>query len=90
MAELNYALKGFVCENCWLVKLSSHTAADELFIVDYAYFSSTSTSWCGHAECFVRSAVKRFGLDQKSHVVELASNDGYLLQYVQKGGISCL
>ncbi|KZR66195.1 MULTISPECIES: class I SAM-dependent methyltransferase [Prochlorococcus] len=88
--ELTYPLKVFVCENCWLVQLPAHAAADELFKANYAYFSSTSTSWCDHAERFVRSAVKRLGLDQNSHVVELASNDGYLLQYVKKWGISCL
>ena len=88
--ELTYPLKVFVCENCWLVQLPAHAAADELFKADYAYFSSTSTSWCDHAERFVRLAVNRLGLDQHSHVVELASNDGYLLQYIKKLGISCL
>lgn len=88
--ERTYPLKVFICERCWLVQLPAHAAAAELFPADYAYLSSTSSTWCAHAKRFVETAVKRFGLDESSHVVELASNDGYLLQYVQARGISCL
>jgi len=88
--ELTYPLKVYRCSQCWLVQLPAHAAAHELFKADYAYFSSTSSSWCAHAERFVTAAVERLGLDSASLVVELASNDGYLLQYVAKRGIPCL
>ncbi|MCP9928013.1 class I SAM-dependent methyltransferase [Cyanobium sp. CH-040] len=88
--ELTYPLKVYRCSECWLVQLPAHAAADELFTADYAYFSSTSSSWCAHAERFVTAAVERLGLDSDSLVVELASNDGYLLQYVAQRGIPCL
>lgn len=88
--EITYPLKVYVCSCCWLVQLPAHAAAEELFTADYAYFSSTSTSWCTHAERFVTAASERLGLGPQSLVVELASNDGYLLQYVQQRGIPCL
>jgi len=88
--EVTYPLQVFVCTSCWLVQLPAHAAAEELFTADYAYFSSTSSSWCAHAERFVAAAVDRLALDPESMVVELASNDGYLLQYVQQRGIPCL
>ena len=88
--EITYPLRVFVCTSCWLVQLPAHATAEELFTADYAYFSSTSSSWCAHAERFVDAAVGRLGLGPQSHVVELASNDGYLLQYVQQRGIPCL
>lgn len=88
--EINYPLQVHVCTNCWLVQLPAHAAAEELFTADYAYFSSTSSSWCDHAETFVREVVERLELGANSKVVELASNDGYLLQYVQQQGIPCL
>ena len=88
--EITYPLQVYVCTCCWLVQLPAHAAADELFTKDYAYFSSTSSSWCAHAKSFVDSAVERLSLDSSSHVVELASNDGYLLQYIKEKGISCL
>ena len=88
--EITYPLKVYLCTNCWLVQLPAHATAEELFTPDYAYFSSTSTSWCAHAEHFVEQAVQRLGLGENSHVVELASNDGYLLQYVQQRNIPCL
>ena len=90
MPEITYPLQVYVCTNCWLVQLPAHVAADELFTADYAYFSSTSSSWCAHAERFVEEAVERLRLGSESMVVELASNDGYLLQYVRKRGIPCL
>jgi SAM-dependent methyltransferase len=90
LPEITYPLKVFVCTHCWLVQLPAHAAAEELFTPDYAYFSSTSSSWCAHAERFVATAVERLGLGPESLVVELASNDGYLLQYVQQRGIPCL
>ena len=88
--ELTYPLRLLVCSECWLVQLPAHAAAEDLFTPDYAYFSSTSSSWCAHAQRFVAEAVERLTLGSQSHVVELASNDGYLLQYVQQRGIPCL
>ncbi len=88
--EITYPLKAYVCEECWLVQLPEHAAAGELFTADYAYFSSISQSWLAHAERFVSEAAERFGLDAKSFVVEAASNDGYLLQFVAGRGIPCL
>jgi SAM-dependent methyltransferase len=88
--EITYPLKVSVCTSCWLVQLPAHAAATQLFTPDYAYFSSTSTSWCAHAERFVAAACERLGLGVESLVLELASNDGYLLQYVQERGIPCL
>ncbi len=90
LPEITYPLKVFVCTHCWLVQLPTHAAAEELFTADYAYFSSTSSSWCAHAERFVAAAVERLDLGPESLVVELASNDGYLLQYVHQRGIPCL
>ena len=88
--EITYPLRLLVCKHCWLVQLPAHAAAAELFTPDYAYFSSTSSSWCAHAQHFVTEAVTQLSLGPQSRVVELASNDGYLLQYVQKRGIPCL
>ena len=90
LPEITYPLQVFVCTSCWLVQLPAHAAAEELFTPDYAYFSSTSSSWCAHAEQFADAAVERLALGPESLVVELASNDGYLLQYVQQRGIPCL
>ena len=78
-----FPLRVLVCEHCWLVQTEDYAEADELFDADYAYFSSFSTSWLTHAERYVADMVARFGLQADSHVVEVAANDGYLLQYVQ-------
>ncbi len=88
--EVTFPLKAYVCEECWLVQLPAHAAADALFTADYAYFSSVSKSWVAHAERYVAAMVKRFGLTPKSFVIEVASNDGYLLQFVAGRGIPCL
>ncbi|HEY8353831.1 MAG TPA: methyltransferase domain-containing protein, partial [Methylophilaceae bacterium] len=85
-----FPLKVMVCDQCWLVQTEDYTGAEELFDADYAYFSSYSTSWLRHAEAYVRKMVERFQLGADSHVVEIASNDGYLLQYVKAAGIPCL
>jgi SAM-dependent methyltransferase len=84
-----YPLRVLVCEQCWLVQTEDFAQADELFDADYAYFSSFSTSWLAHAERYVTDMIARFHLDGHSHVVEVAANDGYLLQYVQAHGIPC-
>ncbi|MBN2885535.1 MAG: class I SAM-dependent methyltransferase [Chromatiaceae bacterium] len=88
--ELWYPLRVLVCERCWLVQTQDFARADTLFRPDYAYFSSVSSTWLAHAERYVAAMVERFGLDARHRVVEIAANDGYLLQYVQARGIPCL
>ncbi|MDB6145329.1 MAG: hypothetical protein JWP80_4373 [Pseudomonas sp.] len=89
-AEQWVPLKVQVCQECWLVQTEDYTRADSLFDADYAYFSSYSTTWLAHAERYVGEMVERFGLNEHSRVVEIAANDGYLLQYVAQRGIACL
>lgn len=88
--EKFYPLKSFVCDNCWLVQLEDFETPETHFHGDYVYFSSFSDSWLAHARAFVENSVKRYGLDASSRVVEVASNDGYLLQYFVERGIPCL
>lgn len=88
--EKTYPLKVMVCEQCWLAQTLDFAQADELFSAEYAYFSSFSTTWLQHAERYVADMVERFDLGRDSRVVEIASNDGYLLQYVKGRGIPCL
>jgi 2-polyprenyl-3-methyl-5-hydroxy-6-metoxy-1,4-benzoquinol methylase len=78
-----------VCEHCWLVQTEDFAQAHELFDSEYAYFSTFSSSWLAHCERYVINMVARFGLNADSHVVEVAANDGYLLQYVKARGIPC-
>lgn len=85
-----FPLKVLVCNQCWLVQTEDYAGAEELFDADYAYFSSFSSSWLKHAEQYVADMVNRFNLSKNSHVVEIAANDGYLLQYVKAKGIPCL
>ncbi|UXZ94854.1 class I SAM-dependent methyltransferase [Pseudomonas phytophila] len=89
-AEQWVPLKVQVCQSCWLVQTEDYTRADSLFDADYAYFSSFSSTWLEHAEHYVAIMVERFGLNEQSRVVEVAANDGYLLQYVARRGIACL
>jgi 2-polyprenyl-3-methyl-5-hydroxy-6-metoxy-1,4-benzoquinol methylase len=84
-----YPLRVYVCVHCWLVQLEAFTAPESIF-TDYAYFSSYSDSWLQHAEAYVAMAMQRFGLNATSQVVEIASNDGYLLQYFVTQGIPVL
>jgi SAM-dependent methyltransferase len=85
-----FPLKVLVCEECWLVQTEDYAGAEELFDADYAYFSSVSSSWLKHAEQYVTDMVARFELNASSNVIEVASNDGYLLQYVKAKGLACL
>jgi SAM-dependent methyltransferase len=87
--EAFYPLHAKVCESCLLVQLEQFVTAAHIF-EEYAYFSSYSDSWVQHARTYVDMAVERFGLDSSSLVVELASNDGYLLQHVRDRGIPAL
>jgi SAM-dependent methyltransferase len=84
-----YPLHVWVCRNCLLVQLEQYVAPDQIF-TEYAYFSSYSTSWLKHAEDYTAMIAERLGLDSGSLVVELASNDGYLLQYFVARGIPAL
>lgn len=88
--EMYYPLHALVCERCWLVQLSDVARAETHFHDDYVYFSSFSSSWLEHARRYVEAMIPRLGLSGNSRVVEVASNDGYLLQYFVKAGIPCL
>jgi 2-polyprenyl-3-methyl-5-hydroxy-6-metoxy-1,4-benzoquinol methylase len=89
-AEPAYPLKVLVCSDCRLAQTADLFDADELFRADYTYFSSLSESWLEHARTYVDRFTARFGLGPRSQVVELACNDGYLLQYVKARGVPCL
>lgn len=85
-----YPLKVLVCDKCWLVQTEDFVGFDEMFSEEYAYFSSFSTSWLEHSEKYVADMIARFGMDASSLLVEVAANDGYLLQFAQKQSIPCL
>lgn len=88
--ETYFPLKVRVCEMCWLVQTEDYATAQELFRSDYAYFSSTSVSWLKHAEQYVRDITQRLCLDAEKFVIEIASNDGYLLKNFVAARIPCL
>jgi SAM-dependent methyltransferase len=88
--EAWYPLRVLVCTGCWLAQTEDFAQADQLFDAEYAYFSSYSDTWLAHAEALVATMVQRMELGPTSHVVEVAANDGYLLQFVQRRGIPCL
>ena len=90
LPEKYYPLKIKVCSHCWLVQTEDYAQADELFSPDYAYFSSTSTGWLAHATNYAQTMIVQLGLTQASHVIEVASNDGYLLKNFVAAGIPCL
>jgi SAM-dependent methyltransferase len=87
LPEKHFPLRVLVCDKCWLVQTEDFASADELFDADYAYFSGFSTAWLAHSERYVKEMTRRFGLGPPSHVVEVAANDGYLLQYFKADGI---
>lgn len=88
--ESYYPLKIFVCSNCFLVQVDEYKKANEIFDSEYAYFSSYSTSWLAHAKAYTEKMVARFDISINSLVVEIASNDGYLLQYFKEKQIPVL
>lgn len=88
--ELTFPLKVLLCSNCWLVQTQDFVAAGQLFSDDYAYFSSTSASWLQHAARYCDQITRYLGLTAASHVIEVASNDGYLLRNFVTAGIPCL
>lgn len=87
--EIYYPLRVRVCHVCWLVQTEDHAGREQLFADDYAYFSSFSTTWLNHAASYAAAMADRFSLAAQHRVVEVAANDGYLLQYVQAAGIPC-
>lgn len=87
--EAFYPLRVFVCSACFLVQLEEFESPETIFS-DYAYFSSYSDSWLDHARRYVEAMIERFRLGSQSQVVEIASNDGYLLQYFRARGIPVL
>ena len=94
-AELNepetfYPLKVYTCQECFLVQVDEYKKSDAIFNSDYVYFSSYSTSWLQHAKEYTGLMTRRFGYNEQSLVVELASNDGYLLQYFKEKNIPVL
>ena len=88
--EKFYPLKVMVCNHCWLVQTEDYAQADELFNADYAYFSSTSKLWLAHAQAYTDHITPMLGLNAHSLVMEVASNDGYLLKNFMAAGIPCL
>lgn len=89
LPESYFPLRLLLCDSCFLVQTEDFAQRESLFTEDYAYFSSYSSSWLAHAENYVQTMQQRFGLTDQSTVVEVAANDGYLLQYVQARGIPC-
>jgi SAM-dependent methyltransferase len=88
--ELFYPLKLFVCDSCFLVQIAEYKKSSDIFNSEYVYFSSFSNTWLSHAKNYVEMMIEKFGYDHNSHVVEIASNDGYLLQYFKERGIPSL
>jgi len=88
--EVYYPLKVRFCDKCWLVQTEDYTHASELFTEDYAYFSSTSSSWLEHAKVYSQRMISELSLGRSSHVIEVASNDGYLLKNFVAASIPCL
>src|SRR5688500_18103679 len=82
--EVFYPLRVFVCEKCFLVQIDEYKKAAEIFDENYPYFSSVSKSWLEHSRKYVEMMRARFGFDKNSQVIEIASNDGYLLQYFRQ------
>ncbi|WP_194774701.1 class I SAM-dependent methyltransferase [Pararhodonellum marinum] len=88
--EKTFPLRVMVCEHCWMVQTEDNESREELFHADYAYFSSTSSGWLKHAECYVDMIMERLKLGPSSLVIEVASNDGYLLKNFVTKNIPCL
>ena len=87
--ETWFPLRVLVCESCWLVQTEDFADASSLFNADYSYFSGYSSTWIEHCQRFADEATKRFDLDSSSQVIEVASNDGSLLNFFHKKGMRC-
>lgn len=90
LPELYYPLKVFICDNCFLVQIDEYKEFDSIFNGEYVYFSSFSKSWLEHSRIYTDLMISRFGYNSSSQVIEIASNDGYLLQFFQKRGVPVL
>ena len=90
LPEVTYPLKLYVCSTCWLVQTIDYASSSELFSDSYAYFSSTSISWLEYSRLFSIDIARRLNLNSSSYVIEVASNDGYLLKNFLQAGIPCL
>jgi 2-polyprenyl-3-methyl-5-hydroxy-6-metoxy-1,4-benzoquinol methylase len=88
--EIFFPLKVYACHKCFLVQVDEYKKSDAIFTNEYVYFSSYSTSWLDHSKKYVDLMTNRFGLSETSQVIEIASNDGYLLQYFKNKGIPVL
>jgi len=88
--EVFYPLKVYTCSNCFLVQVDEYKKSDAIFNNEYVYYSSYSTSWLAHAKQYVELMTERFNLNTSSQVIEIASNDGYLLQYFKQKNIPVL
>ncbi len=88
--ESYYPLRVLVCDGCFLVQTEDYKKSSEIFTADYAYFSSISTTWLEHCRRYVEMITARLGLDRLSRVIEIASNDGYLLQFFVQKGVPCI
>ena len=88
--EITYPLRVVLCSDCWLVQTEDYAVAEEIFNENYAYFSSTSSSWLDHASKYVDMIINKLKLSKNSFVVEIASNDGYLLKNFLSNGIDCI
>jgi SAM-dependent methyltransferase len=88
--EVFYPLKVFTCSSCFLVQVDEYKKSDAIFTSEYVYFSSYSSSWLNHAKAYTEAMIERFGFTKGSQVIEIASNDGYLLQYFNQRGIPVL
>jgi 2-polyprenyl-3-methyl-5-hydroxy-6-metoxy-1,4-benzoquinol methylase len=89
-AESYFALRLFTCRNCFLVQVDEVQKHEQIFSSDYLYFSSFSRSWLQHAENYVNDVIERLSMDGNSLAMEIASNDGYLLQYLKQHQIPCI
>jgi hypothetical protein len=88
--ETFYPLKVYTCANCFLVQVDEYKKSDAIFDSNYVYFSSYSTSWLAHAKKYTEQMIERFKFNETSLVIEIASNDGYLLQYFKEGNVPVL
>ena len=88
--EVFFPLKVYTCNNCFLVQVDEYKKSDAIFDDEYVYFSSFSSSWLAHAKKYTEKMIDRFGFSDKSQVIEIASNDGYLLQYFKQKNIPVL
>jgi hypothetical protein len=90
LPEVFYPLKLMVCHKCFLVQIEEYKSSQEIFSSNYIYYSSFSSTWLEHCKRYVEMIIERLSLNKSSHVIEIASNDGYLLQYFKQKDIPCL